>query len=125
MTGTLVQIALGGALGALARFGTQALALRLVGPGFPVGTLAVNVLGSFLMGVAAVWLATRLGGRFQPLVMVGFLGAYTTFSTYALDVLTLWERGAGGQAVVYALGSVMLSVAACLAGLALARGWVA
>jgi fluoride exporter len=125
MTGTLVQIALGGALGALARFGTQALALRLVGPGFPAGTLAVNVLGSFLMGLAAVWVSTRLGARFQPLVMVGFLGAYTTFSTYALDVLTLWDRGAGGQAVVYALGSVVLSVGACLAGLALARGLLA
>lgn len=108
-------------MGALARFGTQMMALRLFGPGFPVGTLVVNVLGSFLMGMAAVWFTQRTGTRFAPLVMVGFLGAYTTFSTYALDALRLFERGEGTSGVTYVLASVVLSIAACLAGLALAR----
>jgi len=125
MTGTLVQIALGGALGALARFGTQSLAFRLFGAGFPVGTLVINVLGSFVMGLAAVWLTERTGARYAPLVMVGFLGAYTTFSTYALDALRLFERGAGTAALAYVLGSVVLSIAACLAGLVLARSMLA
>lgn len=125
MVWTLTQIALGGAVGALARFGTQSLAFRLFGPGFPVGTVAVNVLGSLVMGVFAALLVHKGLARFSPLVMVGFLGAYTTFSTYALDALELWESGQGGLAGLYVIGSVLLSVAACALGLALGRGLVA
>jgi fluoride exporter len=125
MVGTLVQIAIGGALGALARFGTQSLALRLFGPAVPVGTLAANVLGSFLMGFAVAWLVDRDMARYLPFVAVGFLGAYTTFSTYALDALRLWERGEATLALGYVLGSVVLSVAACLAGLGLGRSLMA
>lgn len=125
MFGTVAQVALGGALGAMARFGTQTLAFRLFGPAFPVGTLAANVLGSFLMGLAAAWLLEREFARFAPLVIVGFLGAYTTFSTYALDALKLWERGEALPAVAYILGSVVLAIAACLAGLGLGRSLLA
>jgi fluoride exporter len=125
MFGTLAQVAIGGALGAVARYGTQALAFRTFGPAFPVGTLAANVLGSFLMGLAAAWLLDRDLARFAPFVIVGFLGAYTTFSTYALDALKLWERGEALPALGYVLGSVVLSLAACLAGLALGRSLAA
>ena len=121
MFGTLAQVAIGGALGAMARFGTQTLAFRLFGPAFPVGTLTANVLGSFLMGLAAAWLVDRDVARYAPLVIVGFLGAYTTFSTYALDALKLWERGEVLPALGYVLGSVVLCIAACLAGLGLGR----
>lgn len=125
MFGTLSQVALGGALGAVARFGTQTLAFRLFGPTIPVGTLAANVLGSFLMGLAAAWLIDREFARFAPLVIVGFLGAYTTFSTYALDALKLWERGEPVLALGYVIGSVVLSIGACLAGLGLGRSIMA
>jgi fluoride exporter len=125
MFGTLAQVAIGGALGAMARFGTQSLAFRLFGPAFPVGTLAANVLGSFLMGLAVAWLVDRDVARFSPFLLVGFLGAYTTFSTYALDALKLWERGDAVPALGYVLGSVVLSIAACLAGLALGRNALA
>ncbi len=121
MFGTLLQIAIGGALGAMARFGTQSLALRLFGPTFPIGTLAANVLGSFLMGLAVAWLVDREFARFLPFATVGFLGAYTTFSTYALDALRLWEKGEAMLALGYVIGSVVLCIAACLAGLGLGR----
>jgi len=121
MFGTLAQVAVGGALGAMARYGTQSLAFRAFGPAFPVGTLAANVLGSFLMGLAVAWLIDRDLARFAPLILVGFLGAYTTFSTYALDALKLWERGDGAAAAAYVLGSVVLSIGACVAGLGIGR----
>ena len=121
MLGTLAQVAIGGALGAMARFGTQSLSFRLFGPGFPVGTMVVNGLGSFLIGLAAAWLIDREIARYSPAIVVGFLGAYTTFSTYALDALRLWERGEVALASFYVLGSVVLSLGACVAGLALGR----
>lgn len=121
MIWTLSQVALGGAIGALARFGTQAAARQAFGPGWPLGTLAVNVIGSFLMGVLYVWLAERGLMRFAPLLMVGVLGAYTTFSTFSLDALVMWERGLPGQAAAYVAASVVLSLGAVLAGVTLAR----
>lgn len=125
MIWTLTQVAAGGALGALARFGTQAGAFRLFGPAFPAGTLAVNVLGSFLIGVLFVWLAQKGLMRHAPFLIVGVLGAYTTFSTFSLDALTLWERGQHGAAAAYVGGTVALSLAGIAAGAALARGWPA
>ena len=121
MLGTLTQVAIGGALGAMARFGTQSLSFRLFGPHFPVGTMAVNGLGSFLMGLLAALLIDREIARFAPGLLVGFLGAYTTFSTYALDALRLWERGEVALASSYVLGTVVLSIGACVAGMAIGR----
>lgn len=123
MIWTLTQVAAGGALGALARFATQAGAHRLFGPGIPLGTPAANILGSFVMGVLFVWLADKGMMRFAPFLMVGVLGAYTTFSTFSLDALALWERGQHGLAGAYVLGSVALSLAGVAAGAAVARGW--
>ncbi|MCC5999487.1 MAG: fluoride efflux transporter CrcB [Pararhodobacter sp.] len=121
MLGTLTQVAIGGALGAMARFGTQTLSFRLFGPGFPVGTMVVNGLGSFLIGLLAALLIDREIARFSPGIIVGFLGAYTTFSTYALDALRLWERGEVALAASYVLGTVLLSISACVIGMALGR----
>ena len=122
MFSTLVQLALGGAIGAVLRFGTGQMALRLFGPAFPWGTMAVNVVGSFLMGVLAIWLA---GGRMNPFLMTGVLGGFTTFSAFSLDAVTLWERGEAVQTGGYVLASVVLSIAALIAGMAVARSFSA
>jgi len=118
---TLMQVALGGALGAVGRYLTGVAAIRLIGPGFPWGTLAVNVLGCFAMGLVVVALAHLSATRFAPLVMTGLLGGFTTFSAFSLDALTIWERGQPGLAAVYVLASVVLSLAAIGAGIGLAR----
>ncbi len=122
MIQTLLQVALGGAIGASARYMTNVAAMRLAGPGFPWGTVAVNVAGSFLMGVIVVVLAHKDGTRLAPFLMTGVLGGFTTFSAFSLDALTLWERGQTALAVAYVAGSVILSFAAIVAGMAAARG---
>lgn len=116
-------IAAGGAVGALARYGVMVLAAQLWGGAFPWGTLTVNVVGSFILGVlieafALVWSA---GEGVRAFLVVGMLGAFTTFSTFSLDVVTLYERGAMAAAAAYVLASVILSVLAVFAALALAR----
>ncbi|MBC7143407.1 MAG: fluoride efflux transporter CrcB [Rhodobacteraceae bacterium] len=122
MIQTLLQVALGGALGASARYMTNVAAMRLAGPGFPWGTVAVNVAGSFLMGVIVVVLAHKDATRMAPFLMTGALGGFTTFSAFSLDALTLWERGQTTFAAAYVAGSVILSLAAIVAGMAAARG---
>jgi Integral membrane protein possibly involved in chromosome condensation len=121
---TYLAVAAGGALGATARFALGGAALRLLGPGFPWGTLAANVLGGFAMGVAAVLIAEKglaRSGRLAPFVMTGVLGGFTTFSAFSLDALYLMERGRGAAAALYVGGSVALSIGALWAGLSLAR----
>ncbi|WP_417588768.1 fluoride efflux transporter CrcB [Pararhodobacter oceanensis] len=125
MMGTLVQVALGGALGASGRYLTGLAALRLLGAGFPWGTLAVNVIGSFVMGVLVVVLAQVNGTRFAPFLMTGLLGGFTTFSAFSLDALTLWQRGETWAAGAYVMASVILSLVAIAAGLILARSLIA
>lgn len=121
MIQTLLHVALGGAIGASARYLTGVAALRLMGPGFPWGTLVVNVIGSFLMGAIVILLAELSANRFAPLLMTGLLGGFTTFSAFSLDAVTLWERGETMQAAVYVAASVVLSLAALMAGLFVAR----
>jgi CrcB protein len=121
MLATLAQVALGGAIGASARYLTGVAAVRLMGHGFPWGTLTVNVVGSFLMGVLVVALAHLGGTRFAPLLMTGMLGGFTTFSAFSLDAVTLYERGQLGLAATYVTASVILSLAALFAGLLAAR----
>jgi len=124
MLANLLQVAFGGAIGAAARYLVGVGTLRLMGTGFPWGTLAVNIAGSFLMGVLVVVLAHKDGGtRLAPLLMTGMLGGFTTFSAFSLDALTLWERGTHALAVFYVLASVVLSLAAIMAGLGLTRGF--
>ena len=116
----LSQVALGGAIGASARYATGVATLRAFGPGFPWGTFVVNVLGSFLMGVLAVTMA-QTGNRFAPLLMTGVLGGFTTFSAFSLDAVSLWERGQAGTAALYVASSVTLAIGGLLLGLLAAR----
>lgn len=118
-----VQVALGGAVGASLRYGANLLSTRLF-PGWPAGTLAVNVLGSFAMGVLVVVLAQR-GNAAAPFLLTGVLGGFTTFSAFSLDTLVLWERGDHLAAGIYVAASVALSLLAVIAGLATARGFYA
>jgi CrcB protein len=126
MISTLLQVALGGAVGASARWLLGLGVLRLTGPtAFPVAVLGANVLGSFLMGVFVVIAAHRGLTHLSPLVMTGLLGGFTTFSAFSLETVTLIERGQMGLAAVYVLASVLLSVGGLFAGLQVARMVVA
>lgn len=116
-----LQVALGGAAGAVCRYAAGLWVARMLGNGFPWGTLAVNVLGSCLMGVLVVMLTQVTGNRFAPLVLTGFLGGFTTFSAFSLDAVNLFERGQPELAVGYVAASVLLSIAALFVGLAVAR----
>lgn len=122
---TLVQVAAGGAIGAILRYLSNVGATRLLGPGFPYGTVFVNVVGSFLMGVLVVVLAHKGGTRLAPFLMTGILGGFTTFSAFSLDTFTIWQRGEAATAALYVLASVALSLAALVAGVALTRGVMA
>jgi CrcB protein len=120
----LVSVALGGAIGASLRYLTARAAMRLLGPGFPWGTVAVNVVGCFAMGLLAVALMERFPGawgRWAPFAMTGVLGGFTTFSAFSLDALSLWEKGRALAAALYVGGSVAASIAALGLGLALGR----
>lgn len=123
MTGVLL-VASGGAVGAALRHLFGIGTLKLFGSGLPFGTIGVNVLGSLLMGLLVAWLA-RAGGEgaqtLRLLFATGLLGGFTTFSSYSLDIVALYERGMVGTAAAYALGSVILGVAALFAGLAMGR----
>lgn len=118
---------IGGGLGAISRFYATSLIGRTHGPGFPWGTLFVNVAGSLLMGLVIAWLARRTGSssggdaNLRLLLATGFLGGFTTFSAFSLDVVTLYERGAITAAALYVLASVAVSILALFAGLVLAR----
>jgi CrcB protein len=112
----------GGGLGAMARHGMNRAGLALLGPGFPWWTLAVNVLGSFIIGLlAGMFGAWETGQNARLFLITGFLGGFTTFSAFSLDALTLWERGAIVQAGLYVAGSVTLSLFAAAAGLIASR----
>ena len=122
MLHNLLQVALGGAIGASGRYLVNVSAMRLMGPGFPWATLAVNVAGSFLMGVLVVVLAHKDGGmRMAPLLMTGMLGGFTTFSAFSLEVANFVRGGDVTRAVAYALLSVTLGLMALFLGLWLAR----
>jgi len=123
MLSTLSLVALGGAIGASLRWLTGVAVLRALGPSeFPVAIIAVNVIGSFLMGVFVVAAAHRGLTYLSPLVMTGILGGFTTFSAFSLETMTLIERGQIASASLYILLSVGLSVGALAMGLILARG---
>ena len=112
----------GGGLGAVARHGINRAGLAWLGPGFPWWTLAVNVTGSFAIGLlAGLFGGLETGHNARLFLITGILGGYTTFSAFSLDALTLWERGAQLQAGFYILGSVILSLIAVALGLMLSR----
>lgn len=119
----LLAIALGGAFGALARYGVFVAATHLFGLSFPYGTLIVNVLGSLVLGVliegsALAWTIPEPARLF---LVVGVFGAFTTFSTFSLDVAVLYERGRTIAAAGYVVASVVLSVGGLFLGMHLMR----
>ena len=119
----ILAIAGGGAVGAVARFLVSTGVYRLFGRDFPWGTLAVNVFGSFGMGLLFVLLLERslIGPEARAAILVGFLGSFTTFSTFSLETLTLVEQGEMLRALLNVAVSVLLCVAACWAGIIAAR----
>ena len=119
----LLLVAAGGAIGASLRHLSSMAAMRLFGPGFPWGTMAVNIIGSFVMGVFVETLVRRAGmpNELRLFVATGILGGFTTFSAFSLDFAVLWERGAMVSALSYALVSVVCAITALFLGLWLAR----
>ncbi|WP_438974718.1 fluoride efflux transporter CrcB [Roseicyclus sp.] len=118
----ILQVALGGALGAVLRYLTGIGVLRLFGATpMPLGVLAVNVLGSLLAGLFVAFAAQRGVMHLSPLIVTGVLGGFTTFSAFSLEAVALYERGALGLATIYVLANVILSLAALMLGLALGR----
>lgn len=119
----IMLVALGGAAGSVARYAITLGAARWLGPAFPWGTLAVNVAGSFAMGLLLVWIIERMAAvaDLRLLVATGFLGGFTTFSAFSFDILQLVERKAAGTALAYAGLSVILSIAAVFLGAYVAR----
>jgi len=121
---TLLLVAFGGATGAIARYLLGVGAIRVMGTGWPYGTLGANVIGGFLMGVLAGVLALRGGAdqeKWRLLLGVGVLGGFTTFSSYSLEVALMIERREWAAAAAYSMGSVVLSIGALVLGLMLMR----
>ncbi|CUH84587.1 fluoride efflux transporter CrcB [Thalassovita mediterranea] len=120
---TALHVALGGAVGAVLRYLSGVAIFKLVGAGFPLGVLFVNVLGSGLMGMAVVFLGQRGLSHLNPVLMTGVLGGFTTFSAFSLEAYTLFERGQMGWAALYVGVSVICSLAALVLGVYAMR-WV-
>jgi CrcB protein len=118
-----LAISLGAIAGANLRYWMSRGAVRLLGPVFPFGTLSINVLGSFVVGFFMVWTTERVlvDPRWRLLVVVGFCGGYTTFSSYAYETMAFFERGQWSLMAVNFLSNNLLACLAALAGMALAR----
>ena len=123
MVKMLLAVAAGGAAGAVGRYLVMSGVGHLFGTGFPLGTIVVNVLGSFALGVLVELsaLAWSPAPELRALLVVGVLGAFTTFSTFSMDAVLLFERGNLGLAALYIVSSVVLSIAAFFAALLLLR----
>jgi CrcB protein len=120
---TLLFVAAGGAIGASARYLAGICSARLLGYGFPYGTLAVNVVGCLLMGllIGAMALRWTVHNDLRAFLTVGILGGFTTFSAFSAEFALLVERHDYVSAAVYLIASVGLSIGALFAGLAIVR----
>ena len=118
-----LAIAAGGAIGALLRFWMSSGIYALLGRGFPYGTLAVNVLGSLLMGFLYILLLERVAvaAEWRAFILVGLLGAFTTFSTFSIETLNLLQQADYAKAIANMLISVLACVAAAFLGVSMAR----
>ena len=115
---------IGGVLGSLARYALSVLGMRLLGQGFPWATLFINIAGSALMGALTGWLVVQgnAPASLRIFVATGLLGGFTTFSTFSLETVLLYERGQLGLAVAYVAASVVIGIGALVLAMKLARG---
>ena len=120
----ILMVAIGGAIGAIARQQSNQLIMRVFGGEFPIGTIFVNILGSFIMGLLFELFATKitLSDEWRSLIFTGVLASFTTFSSFALDVALLSERNEYYYALCYIGMSVVLSIGALFVGLWVMRG---
>ncbi|QFR32160.1 fluoride efflux transporter CrcB [Ancylobacter sp. TS-1] len=120
-----ILIFIGAGIGGVLRNAVGLTAMRLFGMGFPIGTMAINIIGSLVIGLVAGWLAFKAGASWsmyaKAFVITGVLGGFTTFSSFSLEAAMLVERGQFGHAAIYVLGSVGLSLLGVFAGLAVMR----
>ena len=116
-------IALGGALGSVARFASVTYLTPLFNYKFPVGTFIVNIVGSFLIGVAYVLFVetANVSPMYRMFFITGVLGGFTTFSSFSLEMLQLWQQGYLLNAMLYAIGSVVLGLLMAFVGMALTQ----
>ena len=118
----VLLIALGGALGSISRYGLSVAVQRAAHTGFPAGTLAVNVLGSLLVGILAkTFMSAQTHPELRALLIAGFCGGFTTFSAFSLETVGLVQGGEWARAVAYVGSSMVLCLAATAIGFAIAR----
>lgn len=122
----VIAVAVGGALGALSRYWMVGLVSRLLARDFPYGTLTVNVIGSFLIGIGYIVIVEKLhvASEWHAVLMVGFVGAFTTFSTFSLETVSLLQEGRFTAALIYIFSSVLVCLLATAAGIVLAKQFV-
>jgi fluoride exporter len=118
-----LAISLGAVAGANLRYWMSRYAVRLLGPVFPYGTLAINMLGSFVLGFFLVWTTERTiaDPRWRLLIAVGFCGGFTTFSSYAYETMVFFEQGQWALLTANFVSNNLLACAGVLAGMAVAR----
>jgi fluoride exporter len=119
----LLSVALGGAFGAVSRYYVMTQVTHWLGLSFPYGTIFVNILGSFILGALTeiMALSWSFNQETRAFLVVGILGSFTTFSTFSLDVVALFERGETTSAAIYIAASVILAIAAFILGMRLFR----
>lgn len=118
-----ILVFIGSGIGGMARHGVGLLSLRWFGPGFPIGTLAINIVGSAAMGVVVAWFASLDTPHpdVRLFLTTGIIGGFTTFSTFSLDAVALWQRGEHASAAFYVITSVVVSLAALSLSMLLVR----
>ncbi|SCX00516.1 camphor resistance protein CrcB [Agrobacterium sp. DSM 25558] len=119
----IALVAIGGAIGSIARYLVGVWSVRFAGPNFPLGTLTVNVVGAFLIGLTVEVIARRFdaSSEMRVFLVTGVIGGFTTWSSFTLDAVVLFERGEIGLSALYLGASLLVSFAAIFAGLALGR----
>ncbi|WP_192483727.1 MULTISPECIES: fluoride efflux transporter CrcB [Cysteiniphilum] len=119
---TLLLVGLGGGLGSISRFGLSEFIYKVFGKSFPHGILIVNILGCLIIGALAAFFQKErllehfLTPHFRALLITGFLGGFTTFSSFSLDALTLLQKGEWSKAIIYIMLSVLISMIAVFVG---------
>jgi len=123
MLNQIIAISVGASAGALSRWGTVLLMQRWFGAGYPWATLVVNAVGSFLLGFLVIWFLdkTHLSDLLRLLLTVGFLGSFTTFSTFSVETVRLMEQGSITMSLIHTIGSVVLCIFMAWLGMLLAK----